>query len=318
MEAGVVHQGKHFLGQGAGIIRSKLGKEFPHLVRRPGPQHQRRITQGPGNARNGSQRIHQRRDGVFVRIGIKQQGGVAGGVFLIQDRAVPVGRKGKHRSVFQIGKAGKDGNEEHQQEIAELMLKAGNGAEGQPGNLLSGGFYRPVSGNDEERKDGEVANEGEGNAFGERDSQITANLDLDEAEHQQAHDGGESTAQNGGCRSADGPFHSGFLVFAQGLFLPVAVHQDDAVVHRQHHLQHRRKHIGYHRHAGQEGVGAHIEGHGKTGGNQEQHHFHHRRAHHQKHRKQHSHANGQDAGQLGGHQVVAVGKQGAEFLHSAL
>ena len=318
METGIVHQGKHLLGEGAGFVRSKIGKEFQHLGHRPGPEHQRRVTQGPGNARNRTQRIHQVRHGIFIRIGIQQQGGVAGGVLLVQGGTAPGGGKGKDGLVFQISEAGKDGHKQHQQQITELMLEAGNRAEGQPGNLLSGSFHRPVSGNDEERKDGEDADEGEGDAFGEHQSQIGPYLYLDEAEHQQAHDGGEGAAEDGRRRSPDGPLHSRFLVFPQGFFLPVPVHQDDAVVHGQHHLQHRRKHIGHHGDAGQEGIGAHIQRHGKTGGQQEQHHFHHGRAHYQQHHKQHGNAYGQNAGQIGGHQVVSVGKQGTEFLHPAL
>ena len=318
MEAGVIHQLQDALRQEVGPLGGKVGQHGLHLGGRPGAERQRGITEGAGYSLYREQGVHEGRDSPFIGLGIEQEGGIVCISPVFQGRAFPVGGEGEFRLVLEEEKPCKDADEQHQERIAQAILDAGDGAEGQLRDSLPGGFHRVVSGQDEEGEYGENAKEREGDAFGEHHAQVGPYLQLDEAEHQKAHDGGEGAAENGRGRVPDGAFHGAFPVFSQGFFLPVPVHQDNAVIHGQHHLEHRCEHIGHHGDAGQQGVSSHIERHGKTGGQEEQHHFHHGGAHDQKNHEQHSHADGQDTGQVLGHEVVAVGKQGPEILHPVL
>ena len=175
--------------------------------------------------------------------------------------------------------------------------------------------HRLVCPHYERRQHREVAQQRERHPFGQHIAQVGADLEFDEGEHQQAHDGGKCTAEYRRGRAAQRARNGlGRQPVLQPL-LPVAVHQDDGIVHREHHLQHRRQGIGNHGDIAQKGVGAHVEDNCANGGYQKQQHLHQRRAHHQQHHKQQRDAYCKGPGEVGRHHVGPVAKRRAEIAY---
>ena len=171
--------------------------------------------------------------------------------------------------------------------------------------MLASLHNRFVAEQDQRRKGGKGGDQTAQDTFRKDDAEVSADLEPHEDEHQQAHNRGQSAAQDGGRGAADRGNHGLFLFQVLSL-LPVAVQQDDGIVHRQDQLQHGCKRMGNQSHAGQQRVGSHIDHDGEDQRQQDQERLDQRMAHQEEDQQ-----SGDDTGRHHHHDVV--GHSGVVF-----
>ena len=143
-------------------------------------------------------------------------------------------------------------------------------------------FHRPaddlIRPQDQPRQHREHAQQAEQHALGQHDAEVEADLKAHEHQHQQADDRRDRAAGDRaeGCRER--ARHGALAVVALGQLLPVAVHEDDGVVHRERELQNGRDARRDVRRLAEEDIRALIEQHRHADRQQKQHRLKVRRA----------------------------------------
>lgn len=120
-------------------------------------------------------------------------------------------------------------------------------------------------------EDGEGAEHADEYALGKHDAELRPKLEAQKHKRQQSHDRGKRAGGDGGNRTGERRFHGRNLVAVRDLFLPVAIHQNDGIVHGEHELQNGPDRCGHLIDVRKQDVRSHVEHDGDADGDEKQH-----------------------------------------------
>ena len=234
------------------------------------------IGHGALDVRVGLEPVGQRGDGRLVLIVIQHHERIVRRKHL--GHGVWVGeRVGDLRRQLQDIRSGKQQHERRRDHAAPAVAEAPEPREhalaltlgcARLFHRLTDDLIRPQ---DQPRQHREHAQQAEQHALGQHDAEVKADLKAHEHQHQQSDDRRDRAAGDRaeGCRER--ARHGTLAVVALGQLLPVAVHEDDGVVHRERKLQNGRNARRDVRRLAEDDVRALIEQHRHADRQQKQH-----------------------------------------------
>ena len=168
---------------------------------------------------------------------------------------------------------------------------------------------------DQPRQHREHAQQAEQHALGQHDAEIHADLKAHEHQHQQSDDRRDRAAGDRAEGRRERARHGTLAVVALGQLLPVAVHEDDGVVHRERELQNGRDARRDVRRLAEEDIRALVEQHRHADRQQKQHRLKVRRAGDEQDRRhkhdredEHDRRNARRRGIVAAHGHIIAGK----------
>ena len=257
----------------AGIERAD---DVGHLRGGVLPAERGGVGHGALDVRVGLEPVRQRGHGVLVGVVVQHDDGVIRREHLrdrvgIRERVGDLGRQ------LQDVRAREQQHERRRDRAATPVAEAAERREHAPAltlgrarlfRRLADELIRPQNQAGQHREHAQQAAQ---HALGQHDAEIHADLEAHEHQHQQAHDRRDRAAGDRAERRRERARHGGLAVGVGLQLLPVAVHEDDRIVHRERKLQNGRDARRDVRRLAEDDVRALIEQHRHADRQQKQH-----------------------------------------------
>ena len=264
----------------AGIERAD---DVGHLRGGVLPAERGGVRHGALDVRVGLEPVRQRGHGVLVGVVVQHDDGVIRREHLrdrvgIRERVGDLGRQ------LQNVRAREQQHERRRDRAATPVAEAAERREHAPALALGRArlFRRPadelIRPQDQAGQHREHAQQTAQHTLGQYDAEIHADLEAHEHQHQQAHDRRDRAAGDRAERRRERARHGGLAVGVGLQLLPVAVHEDDGIVHRERELQNSRDARRDVRRLAEENIRALVDEHGDADRDEKQHRLEIRRA----------------------------------------
>ena len=237
-----------------------------------GPSQSGGVAQGCFYIGTFLQPIRKAGDTLFILIVIEHNNGVSRGKY-IRDWVVILQRIDGFRHSLQETGTQEQHGEASGQRFTQPETEGGCSPHGNMQLFFCRFPDQAIKEQNEPREDGKDAQHTDEDTFCQDDAQVHPDFEAHEYQHQKAHHGGHAAAGYGGKGVGQGFLHGLFFVRKLLIFLAVAVHEDNGIIHRKHQLQDSCHRVGYGGDTTQENIRPQIDKHSHAYGGHEEERF---------------------------------------------